>query len=34
MSFRIDNEKISEKYKVIWTKIGDLKNFELKALPV
>ena len=34
MSFRIDNEKLSEKYKVIWTKIGDLKNFELKALPV
>ena len=26
MSFRIDEEKLSEKYKAIWTKIEDLKN--------
>ena len=34
MSFRIDNEKLLEKYKAIWTKIEDLKNIELNALPV
>ena len=34
MSFRIDDEKLLEKYKVIWTKIEDLKNIELNALPV
>ena len=26
MSFRIDDEKLLEKYKPIWTKIEDLKN--------
>ena len=31
MSFRIDNEKVLEKYKAIWTKIEDLKNIELKC---
>ena len=25
MSFRIDDEKLLEKYKTIWTKIEDLK---------
>ena len=34
MSFRIDNEKLLEKYKAIWTKIEDLKNIKLIALPV
>ena len=34
MSFRIDNEKLLEKYKAIWTKIENLKNIELNALPV
>ena len=34
ISFRIDDEKLSEKYKAIWTKIEDLKNMELNALPV
>ena len=34
MSFRIDDEKLLEKYKAIWTKIEDLKNIELNALPV
>ena len=34
MSFRIDNEKLLEKYKAIWTKIEDLKNIELDALTV
>ena len=32
MSFRIDDEKLLEKYKTIWTKIEDLKNIELNAL--
>ena len=31
MSFRIDNEKVLEKYKTIWTKVEDLKNIELKC---
>ena len=26
MSFRIDDEKLFEKYKAIWTKIEDFKN--------
>ena len=26
MSFRIDDEKLLEKYKAIWTKIEDLKK--------
>ena len=34
MSFRIDDEKLLEKYKATWTKIEDLKNIELNALPV
>ena len=34
MSFRIDGEKLLEKYKSIWTKIEDLKNIEWNALPV
>ena len=34
MSFRIDDEKLLEKYKAIWTKIEDLKNIELNALTV
>ena len=32
--FHIDDEKLSEKYKAIWTKIEDLKNIKLKSLPV
>ena len=31
---KIDDEKLLEKYKTIWTKIEDLKNIELNALPV
>ena len=34
MSFRIDDEKLLEKYKAILTKIEDLKKIELNALPV
>ena len=34
MSFRIDDEKLLEKCKAIWTKIEDLKNIKLNALPV
>ena len=34
MSFCIDDEKVLEKYKAIWTKIEDLRNIELNALPV
>ena len=34
MSFRIDDEKLLEKYKAIWTKIEELKNIKLNALPV
>ena len=33
MSFHIDDEKLLEKYKTSWTKIEDLKNIELNALP-
>ena len=33
-SFCIDNEKLLEKYETIWTKIVDLKNIGLNALPV
>ena len=32
-SFRIDDEMLLEKYKTVWTKIEDLKNIELNALP-
>ena len=34
ISFHIDDEKLLEKYKTIWTKIKDLKNIELNVLPV
>ena len=34
MSFRINSEKLLEKYKPVWTKIENLKNIELNALPV
>ena len=34
MSFRIDDEKLLEKYKAIWTKFEDLKNIKLNTLPV
>ena len=34
MFFRLDNEKLLEKYKAIWTKVEDLKKIELNALPV
>ena len=34
MSFRIDDEKLLEKYKTIQTKTEDLKNVELNALAV
>ena len=32
MSFHIDDEKLLEKYKALWTKVEDLKNIELDAL--
>ena len=31
MSFRIDDEKLFEKYKAIWTRIEDLKNIKLNV---
>ena len=31
---RIDDDKLVEKYKTIWTKIENLKNIELNALLV
>ena len=34
MSFHLDDEKLLEKYKAIWTKVEDFKNIELNALPV
>ena len=34
MSFRMDDEKLLEKYKAIWTNIEDLENIKLNALPV
>ena len=34
MSFCRNDENLLEKYKAIWTKIEDLKNIELNALPV
>ena len=34
MSFCIDDEKLLEKHRPIWTKIEDLKKIELNALPV
>ena len=32
--FYIDDQKLLEKYKGIWTKIEGLKNIQLNALPV
>ena len=34
MSLHIDDDKLLEKYKIIWTKTEDLKKFELDAFPV
>ena len=34
MRLPIDHDKLLEKQKTIWTKIEDLKNIELGALPV
>ena len=34
MSSRINDEKLLEKYITIWTKIEDVKDIELNALPV
>ena len=34
ISFRIDDEKLLEKYKAIWIKIEDFKNIEFNVLPV
>ena len=34
ISFRIDDEKLLEKYKAIWAKTEDLKSIELNVLPV
>ena len=34
ISFGLDDDKLLEKYKTIWTKIEDLKNIESNALPV
>ena len=34
MSFRLDDQKLLEKYKAIWTKVEDLKNIKLNTLPV
>ena len=34
MPFRIDNGKLLEKYKAIWTRIEDFKKIKLNALPV
>ena len=32
MSFHLDDDKLLEKYKTIWIKIGDLQNIELNTL--
>ena len=34
MSLCIDDEKLLEKYKTIWTKTEDLKKVKLNALPL
>ena len=34
MSLHLDDDNLIEKYKVTWTKIEDLKNIELNAIPV
>ena len=33
-SFQIDDQKLLEKYKANWSKIEDLENIELIALPI
>ena len=33
ISFHIEDKKLLEEYKIIWTKIKDLNNIELNALP-
>ena len=33
ISFRIDDDKLLEKYKTVWTKIKYLQNIEWNALP-
>ena len=34
MSFHMDNSKLLEKYKTLWTKIEDQENIELNNLQV
>ena len=34
MSFHIDDQMLLKKYEAIWSKIEDLKNIKLNALPV
>ena len=34
MSFRIDDKKLLDKYRAIWSKTEDLKNIKLNTLPV
>ena len=34
ISFRIDDDKLLEKYKAIWTEIENFRNIGLNALPV
>ena len=34
MYLRLDNKKLLEKYETIWTRIEELKNYELNSLPV
>ena len=34
MSFHIDDEKLFEKYKTIWTKIEDITNIKFNTIPV
>ena len=33
VSFYLDDKNLLEKYKAIWTKIKNLKNTEINALP-
>ena len=34
VSFYLDDENLLEKYEAIWTKIKNLKNTEINALPL
>ena len=34
LSLQTMNEKLLDKYKAVWTKVEDLKNLALYALPV